>query len=106
MSEQVDSTSETHAEKAGSHEAGYGSYIMVWLGLVGLTALTVTVAGLKLGSITLATALAIAAVKSTLVGTYFMHVKSDSKLIKAFIGVCLMVFVIIMLLTFSDLSFR
>jgi len=102
MSEQTD----VHTEKENSHGASYGSYIMVWLGLLALTALTVTVAGLNLGSITLATVLVIAAVKSTLVGTYFMHVKSDSKMIKAFIGVCILVFVVIMLLTFSDLSFR
>lgn len=95
-----------HTEENHSHGGGYGSYIMVWLGLVAFTAITVTIAGLNLGSITLFTALLIAGVKSFLVITYFMHVKNDSFMIKLFIGVCLLIFVIIMILTFSDLSFR
>ena len=91
---------------AGGHSQGYGTYFMVWLGLVAFTAVTVTIAGLNLGSVTLITALLIASVKSFLVITYFMHVKSDSIMIKVFIGICILVFVIIMVLTFSDLSFR
>jgi cytochrome c oxidase subunit 4 len=91
---------------AESHSQGYGTYFMVWLGLVAFTAVTITIAGLNLGSVTLITALLIASVKSFLVITYFMHVKSDSMMIKIFIGICLFVFVIIMVLTFSDLSFR
>jgi len=93
-------------EAAHTHETGYGVYIMVWLGLVALTAITITIAGIHLGSVTLVAALTIAAVKSTLVISYFMHVRFDSMMIKIFIYVCILVFVIIMILTFSDLSFR
>lgn len=46
------------------HSTGYGTYILVWLGLIGLTAITVTVAGLNLGSFALIAALIIATVKS------------------------------------------
>lgn len=95
-----------HTEMTHSHGSGYGTYFLVWLGLVAFTAVTVTIAGLNLGAITLTTALLIAGVKSFLVITYFMHVKYDNAMIKLFIGVCLLIFVIIMLLTFSDLSFR
>lgn len=95
-----------HTEITHSHGSGYGTYFLVWLGLVAFTAVTVTIAGLNLGAITLTTALLIAGVKSFLVITYFMHVKYDNVMIKLFIGVCLLIFVIIMLLTFSDLSFR
>src|SRR5437773_3218125 len=87
-----------------SHGGGYGSYIMVWLGLVACTAITVTIAGLNLGAITLTTALVIAGVKSFLVITYFMHVKNDNAMIKLFFGVCLLVFVFIFILIFRDLS--
>jgi cytochrome c oxidase subunit 4 len=98
---------EQHATGEGhAHTQGYGTYFMVWLGLVAFTAVTVTIAGLNLGSVTLITALVIASVKSFLVITYFMHVKNDSAILKVFIGICLLVFVIIMVLTFSDLSFR
>lgn len=111
MSEQTSINTGEHTEAAAAHagahsHGGYGTYFMIWLGLVACTAITVTVAGLNLGAITLTTALVIAGVKSFLVITYFMHVKNDSAMIKLFIAVCLLIFVIIMILTFSDLSFR
>src|SRR5258706_13534279 len=111
MSEHTSVNTGEHTEAAAGHSeahahGGYGSYIMIWLALVACTAITVTIAGLNLGAITLTTALVIAGVKSFLVITYFMHVKNDNAMIKLFITVCLLIFVIIMILTFSDLSFR
>ncbi len=91
---------------AGGHMVGYGTYFMVWLGLVALTAVTVTIAGIQLGSITLLTAMLIASVKTALVGYHFMHIKYDNKIIKVFILVCLVIFLTFWILTFSDLSFR
>jgi cytochrome c oxidase subunit 4 len=93
----------THAHP---HITGYGTYIMVWLGLVALTAVTVTVAGIHLGSLTLITALVIAAVKTSLVGYHFMHIKNDNAITKIFILVCIVIFLTFWILTFSDLSFR
>lgn len=95
-----------HAGQVHAHDVSYGTYIMVWLGLVALTAITVTIAGIHLGSVTLITALVIASIKTTLVVSYFMHVRFDNITIKIFIYVCLLIFIIIMVLTFSDLSFR
>lgn len=112
MSEQINTqdTSIQHHEEihqdAHSHNVGYGTYFMVWLGLVALTAVTVTVAGIKLGSITLTTALFIAAIKTTLVGYHFMHVRFDNIIIKIFILICILIFIILWVLLFSDLSFR
>jgi cytochrome c oxidase subunit 4 len=60
-----------------SHAAGYGTYIMVWFGLVALTAMTVTIAGFNIGALTIVMALLIAISKSMLVGTYFMHLKFE-----------------------------
>jgi cytochrome c oxidase subunit 4 len=104
MSEEIQ-TGSAHAE-THAHDSGYGIYIMVWLGLVALTSITVTIAGIHLGSLTLIAALTIAVIKTTLVVTYFMHVRFDNLTIKVFIFVCLLIFIIIMILTFSDLSFR
>ncbi|HJY63943.1 MAG TPA: cytochrome C oxidase subunit IV family protein [Ignavibacteria bacterium] len=106
MSEYTPESTTAHAEEAHSHEMTYGTYIMVWLGLVALTAITVTIAGIHLGSLTLIAALVIASIKTVLVVTFFMHVKFDNMTIKVFIYVCLLVFIIIMILTFSDLAFR
>lgn len=95
-----------HGETAHGHTVSYGTYIMVWLGLVALTAITVTIAGIQLGSLTLIAAMLIATVKTTLVGYHFMHVRFDNVIIKVFILVCLVIFLTFWILTFSDLSFR
>ena len=99
-----ESRAEEH-EGGHAHTTGYGTYIMVWLGLVALTAITVTIAGIHLGSLTLIMALLIACIKTTLVAYHFMHVKFDDRIIKIFIFVCIGIFLTFWILTFSDLSF-
>ncbi|MGH2574699.1 MAG: cytochrome C oxidase subunit IV family protein [Ignavibacteria bacterium] len=91
---------------AEQHGPSYGMLIMVWLGLVALTSITVSVAGLHLGSLTLITALIIACTKTLLVANYFMHVKFESRLFKVFIFICVITFIIFVILTFTDLSYR
>lgn len=89
-----------------SHTVSYGTYVMVWLGLVALTAVTASVAGLELGGITIVVALLIAISKSILVGNYFMHLKFEKAIFKIFVAVCIITFLVIIILTFADLSFR
>ncbi|MBZ0202201.1 MAG: cytochrome C oxidase subunit IV family protein [Ignavibacteria bacterium] len=107
-SESVNTEAEAHLTEAHTHGhlVGYGTYIMVWLGLVALTSITVTIAGIHLGSLTLIAAMLIAAVKTSLVGYHFMHLKFDNMIIKVFVLVCLVIFLAFWILTFSDLSFR
>ena len=88
------------------HRAGYGIYILVWFGLLSLTLLTVSVSGLNLASLTVATAIGIAIVKSLLVTNYFMHVRTDSRVFKVFIFVCLIMYLTLIILTFFDVAFR
>jgi cytochrome c oxidase subunit 4 len=91
---------------AEAHHPSYGVNILVWIGLLSLTAVTVAVAGINLGSLALTVALIIATVKSLFVVNFFMHVKFDNKVVKIFIGVCMIVFIIVLILTFFDLTFR
>ena len=70
---------------AEAHHPSYGVNILVWLGLLSLTAITVAVAGINLGSLALTVALIIATVKSMFVVNFFMHLKFDNKLLKIFI---------------------
>jgi caa(3)-type oxidase subunit IV len=79
---------------------------MVWLGLVALTTATVSVAGFEFGGVTVIIALLIATAKSLLVGNYFMHLKFEKAIFKIFIAVCIITFLFMIILTFSDLSFR
>lgn len=88
------------------HGPTYGTFIMVWLGLVSLTSITVSVAGFHLGTFTIVLALLIASIKTMLVVNYFMHLKWEMLIFKVFLGVCVIVFIIFIILTFFDYSYR
>ncbi len=85
----------------------YRTYVLVWVGLVILTGTTLSVAGMELGGWTILIALAIAGTKSGLVLNYFMHLRSERLLIfKVIIPLVMAVFLVFIILTFSDLAFR
>jgi cytochrome c oxidase subunit 4 len=88
------------------HSHGYGIYVLVWLGLLALTGLTVAVAGIHIGGLTIATALIIASVKAYLVLSIFMHLRSESKVFRVFVLVALFFLIISLILLFSDYSFQ
>ena len=88
------------------HSHGYGIYVLVWLGLLALTGLTVAVAGINIGGSTIATALIIASVKAYLVLTIFMHLRSESKVFRVFVLVAAFFLIISFILLFSDYSFQ
>ncbi len=96
---------EQNQEKALEHNHGYGGYILVWFALMTLTGVTVAVAGINFGSITILTALVIASVKTYLVLTVFMHLKTESVTFKVFVGVAILFLAISFILLFSDYSF-
>jgi cytochrome c oxidase subunit 4 len=85
----------------------YKTYVLVWITLVILTGITLSAAGMQLGGWTVLIALAIAGTKSGLVLNYFMHLKSERLLIfKIIIPLVMVVFLVFIVLTFSDLAFR
>ena len=85
----------------------YRTYIRVWLGLMILTATTVSLAGMNLRGLAILSALVIAGTKSGLVLTYFMHLKSERLLIfKVIIPLVMGLFLVFIILTFSDVAFR
>ena len=88
------------------HSHGYGIYVLVWLGLMVLTGLTVAVSGIDIGGFTIATALIIASVKAYLVLTIFMHLRSESKVFRVFVLVAAFFLIISFILLFSDYSFQ
>jgi cytochrome c oxidase subunit 4 len=85
----------------------YRTYIFVWLGLVILTGVTVSMAGMNLGRLSIGIVLAIAAIKSGLVLSYFMHLKYETGLLfKLMIPIVLAALTIFIGLTFTDIAFR
>ena len=99
-------TEHNSIEEHQEHHVGYGIYFFVWLTLLGLTSLTVGIAGIDLGMFTLAVALLIAVVKSGFVINIFMHIKYDSKIFKGFLLVAIIIMIIIFSLTSIDLFYR
>jgi cytochrome c oxidase subunit 4 len=87
------------------HVTNYGIYVLVWLALLILTGLTVTVAGINFGQLTVTTALVIASIKSYLVLTIFMHLRFEQKAFRVFIGIALFFIIISFVLLFADYSF-
>jgi cytochrome c oxidase subunit 4 len=97
---------EKHLEhQHDKHVTSYGIYILVWLALMILTGLTVTVAGINFGQLTVTTALVIASVKSYLVLTIFMHLRSEQKAFRVFIVIALFFIIVSFILLFADYSF-
>ena len=88
------------------HSHGYGLYVLVWLGLIALTSITVTVAGVDFGQYALPIAMLIAAIKSGLVINYFMHIKFEEPIFKVFLLLSGMTLLVIFVLTFFDVFYR
>ena len=97
---------ENQSTKHGHFSIGYGTYVLVWAGLVAFTAITIALTGIQLAAFAVVVALVIASVKSLMVASYFMHVKFDSKIFKVFILLCIIIFLIMIILTFFDLTYR
>lgn len=77
-------------------------YLVVFGGLLGLTALTVIAAFADLGRANNVVALGIAATKATLVALYFMHVRWSSRLVALFLGAALFALVYLVAGGLSD----
>ncbi|MHC1706996.1 MAG: cytochrome C oxidase subunit IV family protein [Bacteroidales bacterium] len=88
------------------HITSYGSHIVILVVLLILTWATVSITRINLGPWSVTAALVIASLKATLVLLYFMHLKFDSKILRwSFSGVMLL-FILVILLTFFDYLFR
>jgi len=85
----------------------YPRYILVWAGLVILTAITVTSASLNFGRVGILIVLAIAAIKSTLVILYFMNLLFEKRLLlKILVPIAICTLAIFIGLTYTDVLFR
>ena len=84
----------------------YGTYILIWLGLLLFTGLTVTMAGIHFGGINVFLVLIVAGVKSTLVLNYFMHLRYEKPLFRLMVFIAIFSLVIFIVLLFFDILFR
>ena len=82
------------------------TFISVWIILLALTAVTVTVARMELGALSILTAIMIASVKAGLVLWFFMHLKYEQRLFKLLLLVPVVTLAVIIGLTFVDVWYR
>jgi cytochrome c oxidase subunit 4 len=86
--------------------SAYRTYIIVWISLLILTAVTWGVSYVNLGMGNVAVALLIASVKAALVALFFMHLRYENRLVWAFAILPLFFLALIIFGTLSDTMFR
>ena len=91
---------------ASGHGSGYGIYVAVWGALIVLTGATVGVSYIDLGMMNVVAALVIASAKAALVALFFMHLRSEDRLVWTFALVPIFFLVLIIGGTLSDTLFR
>jgi cytochrome c oxidase subunit 4 len=91
-------------EKTHAHPITH--YVLVWLGLLGLTGLSFGLSLLHLGAADIVVALAIAIVKSTLVLLFFMHLIEQRGANAAVVGTLVFFVVLLTSLMAADVATR
>jgi cytochrome c oxidase subunit IV len=88
------------------HISSYKSHILVLFALFILTAISVAVTQLEMGPLNTLVAMIIAAGKATIVLTWFMHLKFENRLYAIFTVAVLILFLLVLYVTFFDYSYR
>ena len=99
-------TKEKIVDQQAEHEhiSTYKEHFGTWVALIILTLMTVFVSvfGADLRSLTVATAMVIATVKALTVALYFMHLKYEPKIYRAWILVVMFLFVFFLFMVVLD----
>lgn len=93
-------------QKQASHIVGTRTFVFIWAALLFLTALTIGVAELRLGKLSMLANLLIASTKAGLVFWFFMHLKYERPLFKFLLLVPIGTITIMIGLTFFDIWYR
>jgi cytochrome c oxidase subunit IV len=90
------------SENEKNHIIPYRTFLFVLAGLIALTLTSVTLTRISLGTLTVAMALIIAAIKSTFVLRIFMHLKFESRLFSRAVMGVISLFAAILIITLLD----
>jgi cytochrome c oxidase subunit IV len=94
-----------HAEEHG-HISSYRTLVRVWLLLLFLTAVLVFVSTVFHEALSVPALLTITPLKAGLVFFYFMHLKYEKPFLKGLVLMVLVLLIVFIGLTFSDLAYR
>lgn len=93
-------------EEHKQHVTSYLTYGVILVFLLVMTFLSVAATNYHLGSFTVALALTIASIKVAVVLFYFMHLKSENLFLKLAVAGVFLLFILVIVITFIDYSFR
>ncbi|HOI87982.1 MAG TPA: cytochrome C oxidase subunit IV family protein [Lentimicrobium sp.] len=93
-------------ENEKHHIVPYMTHIMVLLGLILLTVITVLITSVELGAYNTAAAMLIASLKGAVVLLYFMHLKFDHKIYWIMVSLVIAIFTAVIVVTFFDYLYR
>jgi cytochrome c oxidase subunit 4 len=88
------------------HIVKYKTYFYVLLALLTFTSISVAITRIDLGNLAIVGALILATLKASLVLWHFMHLKYESRVFMAMIGLVIFVFLSVMIITFLDYGFK
>ena len=94
------------AEHEDQHIQPYTHLLAVLVALLALTAVTIWVSRIELGSLNIWMTLLIASIKSSIVLLFFMHLKYEGRLIRTTFIVTVCTLAILIGFLFWDISFR
>ena len=89
-----------------THIVKYKTYFYVLLALLVFTSSSVLITEIELGKLAIVGALIFAALKSSLVLWYFMHLKYENRILRMMVGLVLLIFIAVIIVTFFDYSFQ
>lgn len=97
---------EHKTEEQHEHISSYSQHGIVLIVLLMLTFVTVLVANINFGMLSVAVALIIAAIKGTTVVSYFMHLKYENRFMQYMVAGVFLLYALVVIITFFDYSFR
>lgn len=89
-----------------THIVSYKTQVFVLLSLLVLTAISVAITRLEMGPFNTAAALLIASIKASIVLAWFMHLKFESRFFTVMVAAVFILFLLVILVTFFDYSYR
>ena len=92
--------------KEGKHIVSFKTYLIILLLLLTFTFLSVSITQIELGPLAIAGALLFALMKSSLILSYFMHLKFENRVYLLFAGIVILLFVVVIIITFLDYIFK
>jgi len=93
-------------ENEKNHIIPYRTFLFVLAGLITLTIISVTLTQISLGTLTVAAALLIAAVKSFFVLRIFMHLKFETRMFSIGVVAVTLLITVVIIITLLDYLFR